>query len=85
MSGKTYDKQNNGHARKSKTSGGMARDTTTKWCSLHKTTLHDNADCYKQGASRQNVGGVFFDTALGAHSLHSESGENPRIKIDGGF
>ena len=36
--GKTYDKQNNGHARKRRKSGRKARNTTKKWCSLHKNT-----------------------------------------------
>ena len=43
----------------------------------------------KQGASRPKEGGVIIATALGAHSLHSESDEKPAIKfdddIDGGF
>ena len=83
--GKIYDKRNNGHAQKSKKSGRKARDTTTKWCSPNKTTLHNNADCFKQGASRQNEGRVFSDTAFGAHSFHFESGEKAGINFDGGF
>ena len=28
-----------------------------KWCSVHKTTSHDNTECYKQGASLPPQGG----------------------------
>ena len=83
--GKTCDKRNNGHARKSRKSRGTARDTTKKRCSLHKTTSHNDADCFKKEASRPNEGGVFSATALGAHSLHSESDEKPAIKFDDDF
>ena len=69
--GKIYDKRNNGHAQKSKKSGRKARDTTTKWCSLHNTTSHNAPDCFKQGASRPKGGGMFSSTAFGAHSLYS--------------
>ena len=85
MPGKTYDKRNNGHARKSRKSGGKARDTTKKWRFLHKTTSHNDAYCFKQGASRPKEGGVFSATALGAHSLHSERDEKPAINFDGNF
>ena len=83
--GKTYDKRNNSHAGKSRKSGGKARDTTRKWCPLHRTTSHNDADSFKQGASRPKEGGVFSATALGAHSLHSESDEKPAINFDGDF
>ena len=89
MPGKTYDKRNNGHARKCRMYGGKARDTMNKWCSLHKTTSHNDADCFKQGASRPKEGGVFSAPALGAHYLHSENDEKPAINFhddfDGGF
>ena len=83
--GKTYDKRNNSHAGKSRKSGGKARDTTRKWCPLHRTTSHNDADSFKQGASRPKEGGVFSATALGAHSLHSESDEKPAINFDDDF
>ena len=66
--GKTYDKRNNGHARKSRKSGGKGRDTTKKWCSGHKTSSQNDADVCKLGGSRPKDGGVFSATALGAHS-----------------
>ena len=83
--GKTYGKRNNGHARKSRKSGGKANDTTKKWCSLHKTTSHNDADCFKQGASHPKEGGVFSATALGVHSLHSETDKKPAINCDDDF
>ena len=82
--GKTYDKRNNGQARKSRKSGGKARDTTKKWRLLHRTTSHNDADCFTQGASRPKEVGVFSAGALGAHSLHSES-EKPAINFDDDF
>ena len=89
MPGKTYDKWNNGLARKSRKSGRKARDTTKKWCTFDKTTSHNDADCFKQGASRPKEGGVFSAPALGAHYLHSENDEKPAINFhddfDGGF
>ena len=85
VSGKTYDKQNNGHAGKSKTSGGKVKDTMKKWCSLHKTTSHNDAACYQQGTSRLKQGGVSSATALGVHSLPSENDEKPAINFDDDF
>ena len=82
MPGKTYDKWNNGLARKSRKSGRKARDTTKKWCSFDKTTSHNDADCFKQGASRPKEDGVFSATTLGSHSPHSESDEKPAINLD---
>ena len=83
--GKTYDKRNNGHARKSRTSGGKATDTTKKWHSLHETTSHNDADCFHEGASYPKEDGVFSATALGAQPLHSESDEKPAINFDEDF
>ena len=70
---------------KSRKFGGKAGDTTNKWCSLHKTTPHNDANCFKQGASRPTEDGVFCATAPGAHSLHPESDEKPAINFDDDF
>ena len=83
--GKTYDKRNNDHAWKSRMSGEKTKDTTKKGCSLHTTTSHNDADCFKQGAARPKEGGMFSATALGARSLHSESDEKPAINLDHDF
>ena len=85
MPGKTYDKRNNDHAWKSRKSGEKTKDTTKKGCSLHTTTSHNDADCFKQGAARPKEGGMFSATALGARSLHSESDEKPAINLDHDF
>ena len=56
--GKNNDKRGNGHPGKSRKAGGKAVGTAKKWCSVHNTTSHNDADCYKQGAPRPKEGGV---------------------------
>ena len=83
--GKTYDKRNNGHVPKSRKSGGKARDITKKWYSLHKTKLHTTTPTVSSRERRARRRAGCFATALGAHSLSSESDEKPAINFDDDF
>ena len=66
-----------------------SKDTAEqRWCSLHKTTTYDDAECYAQGAPRpsQNDGAhIATSAALGATKPPANDDDKPSLNFDDDF
>lgn len=87
--GKSNNRLRSDHLGKSRKLGAKTVDTTSKLCSLNKTTSYSFADCYKHGVSGMMAGALFFVVFLGSQSVPSENDKKLPITfsddIDGGF
>ncbi|CAN0529257.1 unnamed protein product, partial [Scytosiphon promiscuus] len=63
---KRHGKINKPAGRKKRSgSGGSAGQ---KWCSTHKSTTHNDAECYAQGAPRPQVSSAHTAAVMGAQT-----------------
>lgn len=56
-----------------------------KWCSVHKSTTHDDVDCYQQGAPRPQKGSAFTTTMFSAHTFLADDDEKPVFNFNDNF
>lgn len=65
-----------GHPGKGRKPGAKTVDIMKKYCSLDKTTPHDDDACFTREVLRLTWGGMYYDAVPGAHPLCSENDEN---------
>ena len=71
-----YNCQEFGHIKRDRTNSKQERSTTSKWCSLHNSTTHNDAECKaqkgKEGANTPPQNEVTNTLQLGeVHSAHT--------------
>ena len=59
-------------------SGGSAGQ---KWCTVHKTTTHNDAECYSQGAPRSETCSTYTAAVVGALT-RTDTDDKPVINFD---
>ena len=79
------DKNKKGPAAKGYKKPGSGGGGGQKWCSVHKSTTHNDAECYKQGAKRAESSGAYTATVLSAAAPPPADTGDPVFKVEGGF
>ncbi|CAM9499401.1 unnamed protein product [Laminaria digitata] len=83
--GKKDSKKTPAGAKAGSGGGGSAGET---WCSVHKSTTHNDTECYQQGARRPQ-GNAFTTAVLDTHTSLADDGEKSAFNVnddfDGGF
>ena len=79
-----HDKQKNNESSNDKAAFNVGAEH--KWCSVHKTASHDDAEWYKQGASRPPQSGrAHTASAVQDASTRPHDDEKPSLNFDDGF
>ena len=80
---KAYGKSNKPAGQKKKSgSGGGARQ---KWCSVHKTTTHNDGGCYEQGAPCLQASSTHTAAAMGTQIRPNDTENTPAVNFDDDF
>ena len=77
----THNKQKNNESSNGEAACNVGAEH--KWCSVHKTTSHDDAECYKQGAPRPSQSGLAdcASAVQGASTRPSNGDEKPSLNF----
>ena len=73
----------NGPARRKKKSGSGG-SVGQNWCTVHKTTTHNDAECYAQGAPRSQTNSTHTAAVVGALTP-TDADNKPVTNFDDGF
>ena len=83
MPPKTHGESNKPAGQKKKSgSGGRAGQ---KWCTVHRTTTHNNAECYAQGTPRPQRRSTYTAAVVGAQTRSDDTENKPVVNFDDDF
>ena len=66
-----------------KKKSGLGGSAGQKWCTVHRTTTHNDAECYAQGAPRSHTSSTHTAAAVGAQTRTEETENKPVVHFEG--
>ena len=68
-----------------KKKSGIGGSAGQKWCTVHRTTTHNDAECYAQGAPRSQTSSTRTAAAVGAQTRIDDTETKPVVNFDDDF